>query len=34
MGADDAYIAYFTDDFNALSLQTIGSKADDYIENL
>jgi len=33
-GLYDAYIAYFTPDFNALRLQTLGGKGSDYIENL
>lgn len=33
-GESDAFIAYFSADFNAISLQTLGSKDDDYIENL
>ena len=33
-GLYDAYIAYFTPDFNAIKLQTLGGKGSDYIENL
>lgn len=33
-GQDDAYIALFTPDFNAIGLQILGGKGSDYVENL
>jgi hypothetical protein len=33
-GQDDAFIAYFTSDFDAIELHAIGSNGSDYIENL